>query len=245
MDRKPEWPRDFRPVLEALAAVRRLAAETHDPSLEGAECYCVWGDGAVTRRARGPGGYSSEPVLRPALAGSYGPFPVGGAGAYVCVPTAGAAEALRAAMGARAPAFAEGAETLGALIAAAHDPRLPAVEGDHAYRIWQDGEITSQKGGSLLGRRTVHTISPPLAGVRRPMPAGDPDADSYAWVTHSDALQIRAAMAAVLGAPDPCRSAEELARAAELAAPEALVGWIAERGAATLRDAREASGPPG
>lgn len=225
MEKKPEWPRDFRPVLEAVAEVRRLAAAAHDPSLVEAESYRVWGNGTVTHHR--PGRYSSEPTRRPVLLGSYGPF---GGGEFVCVPTIEAAEALRRAMSDRVPAFAEGAETLGALIAAAHDPRLPTVEDSHAFQVWQDGEITAQKGGRLLGCRSLHMIAPPLEGVRHPMPAGDPKADSYAWVTHSDALRIRAAMAAVLGAPDPHRSAEELERAAELASPEALVRWIAGRG---------------
>lgn len=231
MDEKPEWPRDFQPVLEALAAVRRLAAEVHEPSLVGAEGYRVWGDGAVTflraRPDRGPGQYSSEPVRRPVLLGSYAPFPVG-EGDCVFVPTIEAAERLRRAMCDRIPAFSEGVGALGAMVAASHDPRLPRVENTHAYRVWQDGEITAEKGGSLLGRRTLHTVAPPLEGVRHPMPVGDPDGDSYAWVTHADALRVRAAMAAVLGAPDPHRAAEELARTPELAAPEALIGWIAE-----------------
>ncbi len=233
MAAKPEWPQAFQPVRDAIAGVRRMADEVHNPSLEGSACYCVWDDGAVTSRTKCPSGRLAVGTVRkPVLLGRYGPFPVcGGAGTFVCVPSEAAAESLRQAMCERVAVFSEGATTLEAMIAAAHNPQLATIESGLVHQVWQDGEITAQKCGSLLGRRNLHMLAPPLQKVRHPMPEGDRYANSYAYVTYSDALRIRAAMALVLGAPDPYRSADELSGRAEKTTPESRVEWIAQRNA--------------
>ncbi len=45
-----------------------------------------------------------------------------------------------------------------ALCLGVHNPELAKQEG-HVSQVWEDGEHTSQKGGSLLGQRTLHTFA--------------------------------------------------------------------------------------
>lgn len=46
------------------------------------------------------------------------------------------------------------------LIKDAHDPAL--VDDPMVYELWQDGEITLTKGGSLFRQRSLHMIYPPV-----------------------------------------------------------------------------------
>jgi hypothetical protein len=48
-------------------------------------------------------------------------------------------------------------ETLAAFLAL-HEPDAQGVEGSMVYEIWEDGEVTLQKCGSLYGRRSMHTM---------------------------------------------------------------------------------------
>jgi hypothetical protein len=41
---------------------------------------------------------------------------------------------------------------------ALHYPEAPST-GEMVYSVWEDGEITLEKGGDLFGRRTLHCIS--------------------------------------------------------------------------------------
>jgi hypothetical protein len=43
-------------------------------------------------------------------------------------------------------------------IAKHHHPELAQIEGGNVYQVWEDGEVTLTKCGSLLGHRTLHTI---------------------------------------------------------------------------------------
>lgn len=45
------------------------------------------------------------------------------------------------------------------LIASHHNPALAEQDG-MVYQIWEDGEITLQKSGSLLNQRNLHCIAP-------------------------------------------------------------------------------------
>ena len=51
-----------------------------------------------------------------------------------------------------------------------HKPELlqhpESGDGGMVYQVWEDGEITLQKGGSLLGHRRLHCIMPPHVEVR-------------------------------------------------------------------------------
>lgn len=42
-------------------------------------------------------------------------------------------------------------------VVTAHKPEHQA--DNMVYQVWEDGEITLQKGGSLWGQRTLHTIA--------------------------------------------------------------------------------------
>ena len=90
-------------------------------------------------------------------------------------------------------------DTLAALIAASHNAQL-ATEHGMVTQIWNDGEITSQKRGDLLWRRSLHQHYPPLPGVDVSMPLRHAT-NSYAIVSVKDALRIRIAMSTLTGSP--------------------------------------------
>lgn len=50
--------------------------------------------------------------------------------------------------------------TLQELINKNHKPELSTKENEMVYQVWDDGEITLQKCGSLLWERTLHLIAP-------------------------------------------------------------------------------------
>jgi hypothetical protein len=88
---------------------------------------------------------------------------------------------------------------LRAFIECAHNPELAAKDG-MVYQVWNDGEITLQKGGDLLWARTVHQIKSPLPfGLSIQMPTKYQKETSYAFVTREDADQIRALMCTLAG----------------------------------------------
>ena len=41
-----------------------------------------------------------------------------------------------------------------------HNPELAKIDGQHVTQLWWDGEITSQKGGSLFNQRNLHSFQP-------------------------------------------------------------------------------------
>lgn len=45
---------------------------------------------------------------------------------------------------------------------AMHSPAARLVENSHVYEIWEDGELTLQKCGSLYGQRNLHQIQQPF-----------------------------------------------------------------------------------
>ena len=72
------------------------------------------------------------------------------------------------------------------------DPKQ-AEEG-MVYQVWQDGEVTLQKGGSLLWQRTLHLDRPAFLGAKDlklefPHKMGE---NSFAWVTPENATAVRA-----------------------------------------------------
>jgi len=75
------------------------------------------------------------------------------------------------------------------LIKLAHNPELAKVECDHVFQIWEDGEITMQKCGSLLWHRTLHRVVGGIDGLRLALPA-DHGVHCYAFVTQADAYEI-------------------------------------------------------
>lgn len=42
-------------------------------------------------------------------------------------------------------------------IAAAHMPNAHERENSHVFSVWEDGELTMEKCGSLFGQRNCHT----------------------------------------------------------------------------------------
>jgi hypothetical protein len=47
---------------------------------------------------------------------------------------------------------------LKALITTHSHPELAEIDYEMVYQVWEDGEITLQKGGSLLNQGILHTI---------------------------------------------------------------------------------------
>jgi len=60
-------------------------------------------------------------------------------------------------------------QELAAALIAAHDPSLLDREG-HVCQVWEDGELTLQKSGSLLGQRTLHMIRGGKVGLVMDLP---------------------------------------------------------------------------
>lgn len=62
-------------------------------------------------------------------------------------------------------------EERAAELLALHAPDQYKVE-EMLYSVWEDGEVTLEKGGSLFGQRSLHVIVPgdPLAGLPAAMP---------------------------------------------------------------------------
>jgi len=61
-------------------------------------------------------------------------------------------------------------------------------------QVWDDGEITSQKGGDLLWERTLHSSSPPINREGVPDSIKWPEkhgSHGFAFVTRDDAESIR------------------------------------------------------
>lgn len=225
------WPASYLAVLgaaDAAEAARKMVAAAHDPELDafGAASCRIWDDGRAACCAGPAAAAGPHPLLLPLPPGRYGPFPAKeGSATYACV-AAGSAGRLLDALRVSA---ADGRAALDALVAALDSPELARREGDHVYQVWQDGEITLQKCGRLLNRRSLHTVAPPMP-ARHPMPRGDPRSNSYAYVTEEGALLIRAALATVARVPDPFGAAGELAARARRgpeAGPEAAVARIA------------------
>lgn len=83
-----------------------------------------------------------------------------------------------------------------AFIAKAHKPELAKVEGGHVYQVWNDGELTLTKAGSLLGSRTLHMImpgNPDNALSWHEMPVKHPNVSrklGFAYVTREDGETI-------------------------------------------------------
>ena len=82
------------------------------------------------------------------------------------------------------------------LIAELHNPELAMQEG-HVTQIWNDGEITTQKGGDLLWVRSLHIMEvgllpPRLEGTDMPLLY---NGFGHAFVTPDDADLIRTHMA--------------------------------------------------
>lgn len=75
------------------------------------------------------------------------------------------------------------------LIELAHNPELATEYGVHVTQIWADGEITSQKGGELLWRRSLFRMIPGIDGLKLKMPRVH-GVHTYAFVTKADAYEI-------------------------------------------------------
>ena len=74
-----------------------------------------------------------------------------------------------------------------------NDDTLAEIECSHVYQVWQDGEITLTKCGSLLGQRRLHMLEPPHASAKIgaenfPHQSG---ANGFAYVTEEGAEEIR------------------------------------------------------
>jgi hypothetical protein len=102
-------------------------------------------------------------------------------------------------------------ESASELAKSLHAPDLAKIDG-MVTQVWEDGEITTQKAGRLLWKRELHQQYPPLPGAKFQMPvalgAGE---HSYAFVTHQDALRVRARMCRDGGIEDPSGAQSELA----------------------------------
>lgn len=83
---------------------------------------------------------------------------------------------------------------INARVVAAHNTQLEKC--DHVYHLYNDGEITMEKGGDLYGRRNRHIYSNGCRsiaqkGFRFPIPAGN---NSYALLTREECIAFRTEM---------------------------------------------------
>lgn len=95
-----------------------------------------------------------------------------------------------------------GPKAIEALAAKYHNPELAKVDGDMVYMIFSDGELCSQKCGRLLWQRTLHMLDfwiPAIPLMKFPETANVAAGNSYAFVTHEHATEIRAAMKKLAG----------------------------------------------
>ena len=85
------------------------------------------------------------------------------------------------------------------------DDSQAEVEGGHVYQVWQDGEVTLQKCGSLLGQRNLHMIYPGFAGFDAgcvwPHKQGN---NKFIYTTESGAKAIHRAIASMTGGYSYC-----------------------------------------
>lgn len=86
-------------------------------------------------------------------------------------------------------------QVLQAAIAAANKPALAKVDG-MVYQVWQDGEITLQKSGDLLGQRTLHSIKQGCDAVVSPdhFPDHNHDGVGFIYTDRDGADAVRAAI---------------------------------------------------
>jgi hypothetical protein len=88
------------------------------------------------------------------------------------------------------------AQELLAKILPLHDPAAAKVEGGHVLQLWEDGEITMTKCGSLLGMRNLHQIVGPIlddeeaAPILAAMPMKNANRHGYVYLNCNPALSI-------------------------------------------------------
>lgn len=89
------------------------------------------------------------------------------------------------------------------VIKAVNDAHKPQHKADNmVYQVWEDGEITLQKGGSLWNQRTLHTIAFGLPHKKIPtatMPCLNGDA-SHGYVivgSNDEAEAVRSLIASI------------------------------------------------
>ena len=76
------------------------------------------------------------------------------------------------------------------MIHEAHNPKL--VEEAYVTKVWEDGEITQEKGGELYGARTLHCLAMGFAdGIPVEMMPKQNTKHGFAIVTSADAEKIR------------------------------------------------------
>lgn len=84
-------------------------------------------------------------------------------------------------------------------------------DGAHVCEVWEDGEITLTKGGSLFGQRGLHQILPPLPAALpvEVMPRLNRTATHGNVVCrYDDRATVRALIAAALGVDDDWKGKE-------------------------------------
>lgn len=84
-------------------------------------------------------------------------------------------------------------ETLQALINEHSNDALAEQDG-MVYQVWQDGEITLTKSGSLLGQRNLHCVECGVNGFEIKgvvWPHVRPNGNKFIYTTHEGAKAIR------------------------------------------------------
>jgi hypothetical protein len=76
---------------------------------------------------------------------------------------------------------------------ACNKPELAEQTG-MVYQVWEDGEITLQKSGSLLWQRSLHCIKYGTPDKKVELLYPDKHGHSYLFVTEQDANRISAAI---------------------------------------------------
>lgn len=92
-------------------------------------------------------------------------------------------------------------------LAAQLDDQDAAKEAGMVYQVWNDGEITLQKAGDLLWRRSLHCIHPGLntvgLSVEKLTLKHESGKYTFVWVRdETDAFRVRQAIAKQLGVKD-------------------------------------------
>ena len=69
-------------------------------------------------------------------------------------------------------------------------------ENDMVYSVWEDGEITLEKGGALFGQRSMHTIAQGLSQTQpyNALPVKNELHSRIFVVSHEHALLARQAI---------------------------------------------------
>ena len=178
--------------VHTLESIGKITAQVHDPNPNPhSPVYKLWASGSITVDRGGPHDILLPPVI-PVQREVASDAPQSANGRAYAVCSRSDADKIRRRMAelyaaeiqpiadqavdfAKFPAI-EAAATLSELATVAnalHDAELPSRlhSSDHVFKLWTDGEVTWQKGGSVYGMRNMHVRHFPMLppGMIKPL----------------------------------------------------------------------------